>query len=720
MIAKWPQLKLDKFDTFCLLLLLPIVVFALTPSSYGAALSLFGFEGEGLLFGQPRMIRTDEWAVWTPYIQMAVLNDFERFNQLSTYHHDLRGFNGVPLADWALVFKPLMWPFWVFEPARAFALHHGLVIVLFLMGWKRLFAKIYYDIAPSSEKALLFSALMSVLLFFTGFVQFWWTTLGPLLAITPWFLSCLLNWQHSVTHYAKLFYISTVWLLSHTYPPIIIAVAYFGVALLCIHRWQWWKSSLNQLAMTTLACIASVAVMIFYYHEIISVMLNTVYPGQRASQGGESLFVFWLSNLFPYINHSGYQNLILINICEVGALGSVLALATGCFVRPNWKNTMTQRALMFMGGVLLLATVWMLLPVPPLLAKVLLLDKIPGSRMIFIAGLAISYLSFVIVITGTVFFSKLRLFIFSVLMLAGYFIPTFLGNVAWFTKSGPELMVISLALFIYIVQSRIELKPSNKKLMVLLLAMIPNIIVYGRFNPIQQAFPIFDLHQRSVVNELKLTASPTAPHWVITDQYRGALLSGLGINSFTSVLIQPQLSLFKQMYPNLSQDTFNDIFNRYAHIFVSYDITAPEAPFLDQIHIPIWDVKEVKPEQIYQESREYFQAQALRGFVDSVEFKNDFIVIRGWADFQHGYLAGKFKDEDIAYAKRQKRPDVAKALSDSNMLNSGFILMLKRTPDTMERLNKSGVCIFSVPRDSSVNLLATAHLPEELHCRKGE
>ncbi|WP_051488204.1 DUF7657 domain-containing protein [Salinivibrio socompensis] len=97
------EFKLDKFDVFCLLLLIPIVIFALTPSSYGAALSLFGFDGEGLIAGNPRGMRTDEWAVWTPYIQMAVLNGFERFNEFSTYHHDLRGFNAVPLVDWGLI-----------------------------------------------------------------------------------------------------------------------------------------------------------------------------------------------------------------------------------------------------------------------------------------------------------------------------------------------------------------------------------------------------------------------------------------------------------------------------------------------------------------------------------------------------------------------------------------------------------------------------------------
>ena len=65
------QLELDKFDWFCLLLLVPITVLAITPSSYGIVLSMFGHGGEGLLWGSPRPIRSDEWSVWTPYMPVS-------------------------------------------------------------------------------------------------------------------------------------------------------------------------------------------------------------------------------------------------------------------------------------------------------------------------------------------------------------------------------------------------------------------------------------------------------------------------------------------------------------------------------------------------------------------------------------------------------------------------------------------------------------------------
>ena len=97
---------LDSFAAGVLLLALGCVALAWTPSSYGALLDTLGASGEGLVVGEPREIRSDEWAVWTPYIQATVNNDFQRINETSIYREDLRNFNGLPLLDWALFFKP--------------------------------------------------------------------------------------------------------------------------------------------------------------------------------------------------------------------------------------------------------------------------------------------------------------------------------------------------------------------------------------------------------------------------------------------------------------------------------------------------------------------------------------------------------------------------------------------------------------------------------------
>ena len=67
-----------------LIALLSVYVLAqLTPSSYALALQVFGATPRWVSLGEPREIRTDEWAVWTPYMQATVRNHFQRYNGTS-------------------------------------------------------------------------------------------------------------------------------------------------------------------------------------------------------------------------------------------------------------------------------------------------------------------------------------------------------------------------------------------------------------------------------------------------------------------------------------------------------------------------------------------------------------------------------------------------------------------------------------------------------------
>ena len=58
-------------------------IFQLTPSSYALALQMVGVTDTGLLFGLPQLVRSDEWALWTLYVQIAVNNDFARIEHIS-------------------------------------------------------------------------------------------------------------------------------------------------------------------------------------------------------------------------------------------------------------------------------------------------------------------------------------------------------------------------------------------------------------------------------------------------------------------------------------------------------------------------------------------------------------------------------------------------------------------------------------------------------------
>lgn len=714
-VKLWLKYK-DKFELFCLMLLIPIVYFALTPSSYGEVLNLMGFEKEGLVWGEPRAIRTDEWAVWTPYIQMAVLNGFERFNDLSTYHHDLKGFNAVPIADWALLFKPLMWPFWIFEPARAFALHYGLVMVLFLIGWKKLAFNGLSDLELSEQKRHWLAIFFSTLMFFTGFVQFWWTTLGPILAVSPWLLLLVIRWRHSLIHYIAVFYVATVWLMSHTYPPVIISIFYFGLMLLFIHQPNWWRSSKTQLLLTAVACLLGVGVTLWYFRDIIPTMLNTVYPGKRVSEGGGGFGLIWLSTFFPFITHSGFIDLLSINICEVGSLGTLLPLTVLCFVRPTISVVIKRATIVCFIGLFVISC-WMLLPISSSIGKYFLLDKVPGHRLIFLMGLVVNYYSLLILSSGIITLSRGRAIFFLAALSMGYFLPSFLSLIDFFHKRSPELAAILVLTIWFVLSKRKIWREKYNILMIFSIVIIPNVISYAGFNPVQQSFPIFNLKSRDVVKDIARNAQKENPHWIVNTKYRGAVLSGLGLNSFTTVLIQPQLKFFKKLYPFMSDDSFNQVFNRYAHIMLSNTIQFPTNPHLDVISIPLKDLVDVPPLN-YKVSYSGVSLNALSGgVVDSVTVDGTIVTISGWAWKNPGIIYGDFPAESVVLKQTEIRNDVVKAMNNEKLIYSGFILSIN-LPESLNDALNNGICLYSQDEYFGVKMLDTSNLPLKWQCRK--
>ncbi len=51
----------------------------------------------------------------------------------------------------------------------------------------------------------------------------------------------------------------------------------------------------------------------------------------------------------------------------------------------------------------------MITPVPPVIAKLLLLDKVPSNRLVFLLGLILNYVALVVLIEGQVLFTRTRI-----------------------------------------------------------------------------------------------------------------------------------------------------------------------------------------------------------------------------------------------------------------------------------------------------------------------
>lgn len=658
------------FEGFVFIIFILYTALCLSPSSYGLVLNMFGFSGEGLLWGTPRSIRSDEWAVWTPYFQSVVNNDFSRFNSLSLYQEDFRGFSALPIYDWGIFFKPLLWPFLIFKPAYAFSIHHALVMVAFILGWKHLIDRLL----PTTQKYCI-SALFALLLFFSGFVQTWWTTLGPVIALTPWLFITLLwcekiSWKKAIVFW----YVSVAWILSHTYPPVIISSVYVACVLALCFRPA--LINIKSILALSLSGALALAICYFYLQDGIHVMASTVYPGQRISHAGELPWQIWLSAFIPYITHSYYQPLLDSNICEISVISSLLPTMALVFINYSSLNTSHKKIAAIFIATIIIMSLWMLGPFPQLLAKALLLDRVPGPRLLWGLGLSINIFALYMLASASIKLTLTRATIFFVVILCYYSLSTYMFDLSFGKKSAIELLAPLAIIFLAIYAKRNMIDNSRKLAALLVVAAGINVIYFSAFNPAQSAKPIFSLKNSSALEDLKSLQQDHPKDWLVVSGYPGAVLQGLGLNAITHVLMMPKLEFFQSLFPDMEAQQFNNVFNRYAHIHLSNE-DAPYSPQADVIRVPqsVFGVKKQEP-SIIDITPLSGTTNDLGGYIDIVEISDNQIILRGWGmiSSKESVFHTNLNGDIGAVLERSRRPDVVAALKDTRLSQAGFSL----------------------------------------------
>ena len=671
------------------------VAMAWSPSSYGLALTMLGAPGEGLVAGQPQPIRSDEWIVWTPYLQTAVNNGFERFNEHSPYHEDLRNFNGLPLLDWALPFKPQFWPFFFADPAYAFSFSHAIFIALFLIGYSKLIRVLGFYSG--------WAAAGSILLFFTSYSQFWWTTTGPLLAVFPWLLLVVLaqrlaSWMKALA----LIYLVPFWLLAHAYPPIILSLAFSGVILLVALRPEALRPS------NLLPCAAGAAVGLAlsyaYLAEPFAIMAQTVYPGQRISHGGIVPPAMWLAQFFPFLVTWPWASLIVHNLAEASTGGSFLTVLVAIFIdhRILWQrfSASDPEARRLRGSVLLLLvgfllmSAWMTLPIPPGVGQIFLWHKIQPNRLVFAAGILLLLLGLIVMQAAPMRLSRMRIAI-AMGITVGAWLASKAGIAGkpWALRGLIDLVPLvplaALALW------KARLSAGSAATALVASAAFINAAGFGWFNPIQSAQPIFHRPQTAVTATLDHAAAAHSKGWLVAGGFPGALLSGWGYQTIAHVLIAPQVDFFRPFFPELDSQTLDTLFNRYAHVQL-HNIPEPTLLRADVVKLPMHAFLSDGVSKLAATAAPSLTGRfPTGGHIDSIVTGERTIVV-GW-----GFLDGISPDNTlhirapfpvkITSVKPLPRPDVSKALGDQRLSLSGFILELQ----TDQKAPITNICIVS-------------------------
>ncbi|MCZ6691269.1 MAG: hypothetical protein O7H41_16910 [Planctomycetota bacterium] len=674
----WLRERIERRDINVILAALVVILgliyvpSTLSPSNYSVAVPYFGPRHDGLVLGPARPVRSDEWAVWTPLTQATVNNDFRRYNETSLYREDLRMVYAMPIFDWGMLFKPTMWLYPLVNAAYAFSFFHFAYMALFLFGYALLLQRL------GVRKGASF--LFSLILLFTGNVQYWWTTTGYIVAIFPWLL-VVMTLRLGLLWRGLLFYwVAVCWLLSFFYPPFFIQLAFVAVIILAALKSSLLR--LKPLLVFASSGIAAVATAIFYLRDHLEVMARMPYPGKFRAMGGDETLDLWLSQFLPLLHIQDHQHLVGSNICEIGVVGTFYVLMAACFLDYRRLFRIPRaylRGLAIIGAGLLAVWAWMYLPLPSWVGAPILWDRVRPHRMFFASGFLMFLFAAVAARAFRLRVNGLRFCIYAFLVLAGWYLIKWKRHEIGFGDSILDWAILIPVGIIW--GSRRELKRDRLHLALISAAAAMGLLAFGTFQPIQSAWRIFNRKETSITRILDRIQEWQGGDRLVFSGYPGALLNGWGYPSVAHVLIAHPTEAWKTYYPELSEEELETIFGQWSHVALT-DEEIPSSPHMGIVHVPIstflpW-LPGAVPRLVVGDPGGALEANV--GHLEQITREGSTVKVVGWAPWKDReikdhtlYVLCDLPVRDLRF-RRDKRFDVALAEEEPGFLFSGFQL----------------------------------------------
>jgi hypothetical protein len=545
-----------------------------SPSSYAIVLRSLGVEDTGTVAGLPRVERGDEFSWQTPLLQMTLRSRFQRFDRTPPYFEDLRSLYGMPILDWALIFKPQFWMFFAASPAVAFSFYHFLLITMFVVGYTALFVRI--------GGRRIDSLLMALVLFFSSYFQYWWDGAANFFnPFFPWIVMALLWPIPFIARLALFYWLLVGGLLTYFYPPNAIALGFVAAMLWLAMRPDWlqWR----KVAAIGLVAGAAAATVLLYLHDAITILSGTVYPGRRISGGGGVDFRWWLTQLLPTSAMNHHVPLVPApNICELSTVGSIYVLAA-IFFAP-WKALVLEssredwRRWAVLGIGLLATQAWMTLPLPAWAGYPLLWHLVQPGRMVLAGGVMLIVLTFVITQRQPMRFSAFGCLSFGLTLILAWALFKRPHGIGLAEAYRDWIFIVPVVVAALLVAVKL-LTPVRANTLLIAAAVVLGAVSFGTFNPIQKTTPIFATHHTAVTADLNRRLRHgrgflLLPWGTSFFAHSGLPLVGLGYPSLAYSTFDPAMDLWMKMFPELSADELNRTFNNVGS-FAFADVPRP-------------------------------------------------------------------------------------------------------------------------------------------------
>lgn len=560
--------------------LLCIVTFCITSaadlngSSTGAYSAIFGHGApEHPLLGEPRGIRSDEWAYATP----DILNQVLRHNQFEVENTKLGGHDvalvggNMPVRHISTLFRPQYWSFFVLPLDYAYAVYwqcKALILILGVFTWLLL-------VTRSS-----FWAITGALwYFFSPGIQWaysWPSALPEMIGLIclAMVFACYLTVGKSYRSLivgAVLLSISAVDFALCAYVPHMIPLIW--VAVFFMIAWCWGaKAEIFQrkflgrrvLALSIAALIiASVGTKVYLDARVaINGIENTTYPGKRVFPSENTSVLVLTSNFFEWSEWDGHVPAPLGNICE-GSGFLWLAPATLFLFRRLTLRRYQKFLLAALWCALLLVAAWLFLPVPAIVGKFLALDKTAGERCVPALGLANTAIVMLTMAAVTKLAAKDR----NPMAWLGIFfrVPVIAVVVAlllhWTNQQlGNYFTMRAMILAVCITTILVELIFEFRRWALALALVIPQAVAFGSVNPIQRGLPV--ITSSPIYKFVQSNPRLLQGKWIVFSKlfWDSGFLICTGADVYTGIRYLPDIDHFALFTADgLNVKTFNNL-----------------------------------------------------------------------------------------------------------------------------------------------------------------
>lgn len=390
------------FPLVLFLIILLLSVFHIHGSSIGIYQQVF--EGKdtkdpNLIANQPQMSRSDEWMVNSGYTFSQIPNNYSEKNKFIGNGLDITIDTDAPYRGWSMIFKPQNLAFFIMPFSVAFAFKWWII------GYA-LIISCYFFILYFLPRKIWLAILLSLSLFFSPFVQWWYQSI-TLLPIAYSFLAMLLlfkiteckNSRRLMLYGTLLAYLAACFVLI-MYPPFVIpCLLVVGVTYISYLLQNYksiltgpWKKQLLILVLSGTVAAIIVGLFIFTRLDVIKALRQSVYPGSRITNSGgyrtrlvfDGLFNIFLQNPVTakayYTNQSEASRFVLIFPFLILPLVYIFI-----------KKALSQKKIDYhIAGLLVLIGIFLarvMTTLPNIVFKLFFLHRAPAGRLIIVFGM---------------------------------------------------------------------------------------------------------------------------------------------------------------------------------------------------------------------------------------------------------------------------------------------------------------------------------------------